>query len=83
MRLTPLEQTLPNERLTQKQLDVLLRPAPRRQSLQEHHDLLEVHALQLLGPFDEEGGADVEVEGGEAVRLTLRNSCQQELYGMV
>ena len=71
MRLTPLEQTLPNKRLAQQQLDVLFRPVARRQRLQEHHDLLEVHALEFVGPFDEEGGADVEVEGAETLVFGL------------
>lgn len=63
MRLAPFKKTLPNKRLAQQQLDILLRPVPRRQRLQEHHDLLEVHALEFLGPLHKKRGADVEVEG--------------------
>lgn len=63
MRLTPFEQALPNKRFTQQQFDVLFRPILGGQSLQEHHDFLEVHALEFIGPFDEERGANVEVEG--------------------
>lgn len=62
MRLTSLEKALPDERLAKQQLHVLLCPVPGRQRLQEHHDLLEVHLLQLVGPFDQECGADVEME---------------------
>ena len=80
MRLGPLEQTLPNKRLTEQQLDILLRPVLRRQGLQEHHDFLEVHALQLFAPFDEEGGADVEVEVAEALVFGLRD--KGRLVGM-
>lgn len=59
MSLAPLKQTLPDERLTQQQFDILFRPAPRRQRLQKHHDLLKVHLEQLIRPFDEEGRADI------------------------
>lgn len=71
MSTTPLEQTLPNKRLAEQQLDILLRPLFSGKGLQEHHDLLEIHALQLVAPFHEEGGADVEVEGGEALVFGL------------
>lgn len=66
-----LEQALPYIRLAEEQLDVLLGPVARREGLQEHHDLLEVHLEELVGPLDQEGGADVEVELGEAVLLGL------------
>ncbi len=71
MRLTPLEKTLPDERLAEQEFDILLRPIPCRQRLQEHHDFLEIHSLEFLGPLDEEGGADVEVEGLEALLFGL------------
>ena len=62
MSLTVLEQALPDERLAQQELDVLLRPTLSWERLQEHHDFLEVHLAKLVGPLDEEGGADVQVE---------------------
>lgn len=62
VRLTPFEQALPDKRLAQQEFDILLRPVFGRQRLQKHHDLLEIHALQLFGPFDEESSADVEVK---------------------
>lgn len=71
MRTRPPEQTLPDVRLAQQQLDLLLGPVPGRQCLQEHHDLLEVHRDQLGGPADEEGGADVEVEARKALLFGL------------
>ena len=74
MRLTPRKQTLPYESLAQQQLDILLRPVPRGQRLQEHHDLLEIHMQQLRGPLDEKRGADVEVESGEALVFGLSRS---------
>lgn len=67
MRRGSLEQTLPDIRLAQQQLDILLGPVARREGLQEHHDFLKVHLDQLVGPFHQEGGADVEVEFREAV----------------
>ncbi len=72
MRLTPLKQTLPNKRLAEQELDILLRPVLRGEGLEEHHDLLEIHALQPLAPLDEEGGADVEAEVGEALVFVMR-----------
>lgn len=74
MRTTPLKQTLPNKRLTQKQLDIFLRPLLGWQRLQEHHNLLEIHTLQFVRPLDEEGGADVEVECCEALVFGLELS---------
>jgi hypothetical protein len=68
---TASEETLPNEGLTKQQLDVLLCPVTCRQRLQKHHDFLKVHFDELVGPFDEEGGADVEVEIGEATIFGL------------
>ena len=72
MRLTTFEQALPDERFAQKELDVLLGPILSWQRLQEHHDLLEIHSLELVGPLDEESGADVEVEFGEALVFGLK-----------
>lgn len=63
MRTTPPKKTLPNKRFTKQQLDILLSPLLRRQRLQKHHYFLEIHFPQLVAPFNEEGGADVEVEG--------------------
>jgi len=71
MRCTPPEKTLPNKRFTQQQLNILLRPVTSRQRLQEHHDFLEIHFDELVGPLDKEGGADVEVEIGEAAVFGL------------
>jgi hypothetical protein len=71
MRTAPSEQALPDERFTQQQLDVLLGPLPRRQRLQKHHYLLEIHLHDLLGPLDKECGADVEVEVGETAVFGL------------
>ena len=71
MRLAALEQALPDEGLAQKHLDVFLRPLGGWQGLQEHHDFLEIHSLQLVAPFHEEGGAHVEVEGCEALVFGL------------
>ena len=34
------KQALPNKRLAEQQFNILLRPASRRQRLQEHHRLL-------------------------------------------
>lgn len=51
VRLTVLEQALPDESLAQQELDVLLRPTLSRKGLQEHHDFLEVHLAELVGPF--------------------------------
>ena len=39
--------------------------------MQKHQDLLEVHLQKLIGPFDEKGGAHVEVEVREAVFFGL------------
>ena len=59
MCLTILEQALPDECLAQQEFNVLLRPTLSWKCLQEHHDLLEIHFAELVGPFDEEGGAYV------------------------
>lgn len=72
MCLAVLEKTLPDERLAEQELDVFLSPVLGWQGLQEHHDLLEIHFAELVRPFDEEGGAHVEVEGGEALVFSLR-----------
>lgn len=71
VRLTIFEQALPDERLAQQELDVLLRPTLSRKRLQEHHDFLEVHLAEFVGPFHKESGAYVEVEGGEALIFGL------------
>lgn len=59
MRLTVLEQALPDECLAQQEFDVLLRPALSWKRLQEHHDLLKVHLAEFVGPFHQESGAYV------------------------
>lgn len=71
MRRRALKQALPDVGLAQQQLNVLFGPVARGQRLQKHHDLLEVHATQLARPFDQKGGADVQVEFGEAVFFSL------------
>jgi hypothetical protein len=43
MSLGVSEETLPDECLAEKKLNVFLIPSTSGQSLQEHHDLLEVH----------------------------------------
>jgi hypothetical protein len=62
MRATPPKETLPDERFTKQQLNVLFSPIPRWQGLEEHHRFLKVHFDELVGPFDEEGGADVKMK---------------------
>ena len=71
MRLAVLEQALPDESLAQQEFNVLLRPALSWKGLQEHHDFLEVHLAEFVGPFHKESGAYVEVEGGEALIFGL------------
>ncbi|KAL3952957.1 hypothetical protein ACCO45_012900 [Purpureocillium lilacinum] len=67
-----LVKALPDEgSLAEEQLNVLFRPGLGGQALQEHHDLLKVHLDELVGPLDEQGGAHVEVELGEALLLGL------------
>lgn len=66
-----LEEALPDKGFAEEQLNVLLGPVLCREALKEHHDLLKVHADELVGPLDEEGGADVEVKLGEALFLGL------------
>lgn len=66
-----LVEALPDEGLAEEQLNVLFRPGLGGQALQEHHDLLKVHLDELVGPLDEQGGAHVEVELGEALLLGL------------
>jgi hypothetical protein len=39
--------------------------------LQKHHDLLEVHVHEFVGPLYKECGADVEMKLGEALFLSL------------
>ena len=71
MGLGVAEETLPDEGFAEKKLDIFLVPAASRKSLQEHHNLLEVHLEQLIGPFDQESSADVEMEVGESLILGL------------
>lgn len=66
-----LEKRLPNEGFTQKQFNIFFGPVSRRKRLQEHHDFLEVHFSKFIGPFDEKGDADVEMEFGESLLLSL------------
>jgi hypothetical protein len=65
------EETLPDEGFAEEKLNVFLIPAASRQSLQEHHDLLEVHLQQLIGPFDQESSTDIKMEMGESLILSL------------
>jgi hypothetical protein len=65
------EETLPDEGFAEEKLNILLIPASSRQSLQEHHNLLEVHLEQLVGPFDQESSADIKMEVGESLVLGL------------
>lgn len=44
----------------------------RRQRLQEHHDLLKVHTLELFGPLYQECGAYVKMKGRETLIFGLR-----------
>lgn len=71
MRRGPLEETLPDESFTKEQLNVLFRPAFRGETLEEHHDFLKVHLDEFVGPLHQEGGADVEMEFGEALFFSL------------
>jgi hypothetical protein len=71
MRTRPLKQTLPNKGLTKQQLNILLSPLSRRQRLQKHHYFLKIHVYEFVGPFYEEGSADVEVKFGEALFFGL------------
>jgi hypothetical protein len=48
MCLAVLEQALPDESLAEQKFNVFLRSTLSWQSLQEHHDLLEVHLAQLI-----------------------------------
>lgn len=48
MSLRVAEETLPDEGLAEKELDVFLVPAAGWQGLQEHHNLLEIHLEQLV-----------------------------------
>ena len=66
-----LKQALPDESLAQQQLNIFFCPLPGRQGLQKHHNLLKVHFAKLVGPLDEESGADVKVEGRETVFFSL------------
>lgn len=68
------EQTLPDKRLTEQELNIFFSPVPCRQGLEEHHDFLKVHLQELVGPFDKEGNADVKVKLREALLLGL-NGC--------
>lgn len=76
-----LEEALPDKGFAEEQLNVLLGPVLCGEALEEHHDLLKVHADELVGPLDEESSADVEVELREALFLGLDrwlvlNKCQ-------
>lgn len=62
MSAAALEQTLPYECFAEQELDIFFGPLPSGQRLQEHHNLLKVHLSELIGPLDEEGSADVEME---------------------
>lgn len=86
MRTTSFEQTLPDEGFAQKKLDIFLSPLFRWQRLQEHHDLLEIHLSQLVGPLHEECCTYVKMEGRKPVFFGLRKvseslgRCHQSTY---
>jgi hypothetical protein len=65
------EETLPDESFAEEKLNVFLIPATSGQGLQKHHNLLEVHFEQLIGPFDQESSANIEMEVGESLILSL------------
>ena len=71
MRATTLVQALPYERFAHQQLNVFFCPFPGGKGLEEHHYFLKVHFAELVGPFDEEGGADVEVERRKSIFFGL------------
>jgi hypothetical protein len=62
MRTGALEETLPDESFTKQKLNILLRPVPCGQRLQEHQDFLEVLLDKLIRPFDEKSGANIQME---------------------
>lgn len=67
----PLVEALPDEGLAKEQLNVLFRPVLGGQALQEHHDFLEIHLDELVGPLDKQRGADVEMKLGKALLFGL------------
>lgn len=71
MRRRALVQALPDKGLAEQQLYVLFGPRLGRQALEEHHDFLKVHFCEFVGPLHEKGGADVEMEFGEALLFGL------------
>ena len=71
MRRRAFEETLPDERLTQEQLDVLFCPSLGGKALKKHHDLLKVHVEELIGPLHEKGRTYVQMELGEALLFSL------------
>lgn len=71
MRPRTSEEALPDESLTQEELDVFLGPFTRWQRLQKHQYLLEIHLHQLVRPFDQECGANIEVKLGEPIFFRL------------
>lgn len=64
-------QRLPDKSLAEKELNVFLGPLASGKCLQEHHDFLKVHLQQLIGPFNQKCGADIQVELGEALLFSL------------
>lgn len=66
-----LVQTLPDESLAEEQLDIFFRPGLGGETLQKHHNLLEVHFDKLVGPLNQESSADVKVEFGESLFFCL------------
>lgn len=72
MRRRAFEQTLPDVRLAEEQLNVLFRPFAGGERLQEHHDLLKIHLDELVGPFHQEGSTNVEMKFREAIFFSLR-----------
>lgn len=71
MRRRTFEEALPDECLAQKQLDVLFCPSLRGEALKKHHDLLEVHIEELVGPLHKKGRTHVQMELREALLFSL------------
>ena len=71
MRRRAFEETLPNEGLTQEQLDVFFCPSLGGKTLKKHHNLLKIHVEELVGPFHKKGRTYVQMELGEALLFSL------------
>ena len=65
-------QRLPDESLTKEKLNIFLGPIASGEGLQKHHNLLEVHLQQLIGPFDQERGTYIQVKLREPLLFSLK-----------